>query len=291
MTILQAIILGIVEGITEYLPVSSTGHLIITQYFLGLAESDAMKAFSVCIQGGAIIAVAGLYYSRVKQMCRGLLGKDALGLKLVINLIIAFLPAVVIGLSLGGFIKDLLFNATTVATTWILGGIVILLFTGWRKRKGLDEKGLALEQLSPKQALGVGLLQCVAMCPGVSRSLSTMLGGLMVGLSLKAAIEFSFLLGLITLSAATVWDALKYGEVMIQEIGIQGLVVGTIASWLSAVIAVRWLVSYLQKHSLNIFGWYRIAAGIFMFILFFSGAQLMDDGAEVPAPTAEKVAK
>lgn len=291
MTILQAIILGIVEGITEYLPVSSTGHLIITQYFLGLPESDAMKAFSVCIQGGAIIAVAGLYFSRVKQMCLGLLGKDAAGLKLVINLLIAFCPAVIIGLTLGGFIKDLLFNATTVATTWILGGIVILLFTGWRKRKGLDDQGVDLEDLSPKQALGVGLLQCVAMCPGVSRSLSTMLGGLMVGLSLKAAIEFSFLLGLITLSAATVWDAMKHGEVMVQEIGVQGIVVGTIASWLSAVVAVRWLVSYLQKHSLNIFGWYRIAAGIFMFALFFSGAQLMASDEEPAAPTTQEMSK
>lgn len=291
MTIVQAIILGIVEGITEYLPVSSTGHLIITQYFLGLAESDAMKAFSVCIQGGAILAVAGLYYKRVKQMCLGLLGKDAAGLKLVLNLLIAFCPAVVIGLLFDDAIKSVLFNATTVATTWIVGGIFILFFTSWRQKKGLEQKGVALDELSPKQALGIGLLQCVAMCPGVSRSLSTMVGGMITGLTLKSAIEFSFLLGLITLSAATVWDAMKYGELMVQEIGVQGLVVGTIASWLSAVVAVRWLVSYLQKHSFNIFGWYRIAAGIFMFGLLFSGSQLIDDAPAQDKNTSEQVAK
>lgn len=291
MTIVQAIILGIVEGITEYLPVSSTGHLIITQYFLGLAESDAMKAFSVCIQGGAILAVAGLYYKRVKQMCLGLLGKDAAGLKLVLNLLIAFCPAVVIGLLFDDAIKSVLFNATTVATTWIVGGIFILFFTSWRQKKGLEQKGGELDELSPKQALGIGLLQCVAMCPGVSRSLSTMVGGMITGLTLKSAIEFSFLLGLITLSAATVWDAMKYGELMVQEIGVQGLVVGTIASWLSAVVAVRWLVSYLQKHSFNIFGWYRIAAGIFMFGLLFSGAQLIDDAPAQDKNTSEQVAK
>ncbi len=291
MTILQAIILGIVEGITEYLPVSSTGHLIITQYFLGLAESDAMKAFSVCIQGGAILAVAGLYFKRVKQMCMGLLGKDAAGLKLVINIFIAFCPAVVIGLIFGDLIKGYLFNAQTVATTWIIGGIIILLFTAYRKRKGLDDKGVDLEELSPKQALGVGLLQCLAMCPGVSRSLSTMLGGIVVGLSLKAAIEFSFLLGLVTLSAATAYDALKYGNLMVQEIGMPAIAAGTIAGWLSAIIAVRWLVSYLQKHSLNIFGWYRIAAGIFMFGLFLSGAKLIDDSPKQVEATTEQVAK
>lgn len=276
MTILQAIILGIVEGITEYLPVSSTGHLIVTQYFLGLVKSPAMDAFSVCIQGGAILAVAGLYFKRVKQMCLGLLGKDKAGLQLVINLLIAFMPAVIIGLSFNSIIKGYLFNASTVATTWLIGGVAILLFTAWRKKSGKkDTEGVELEQLTCKQALGVGLLQCIAMCPGVSRSLSTMLGGIFVGLSLKAAIEFSFLLGLITLSAATAYDAMKHGQAMVQEIGIPALMAGTFAAWLSAVVAVKWLVSYLQNHSLNIFGWYRILASLVMFGLLLSGAQLL----------------
>ncbi|MFI3244360.1 MAG: undecaprenyl-diphosphate phosphatase, partial [Akkermansia sp.] len=134
--------------------------------------------------------------------------------------------------------------------------------------------------------------QCLAMCPGVSRSLSTMLGGIVVGLNLKAAIEFSFLLGLITLSAATCYDAMKYGSLMVQEIGWTAIIVGTVAAWISAVLAVRWLVGYLQKHSLNIFGWYRIAAGIFMFALFFSGAQLIEDESvkveQVPIPEGVK---
>ncbi len=275
MTTLQAIILGIVEGITEYLPVSSTGHLIITQNLLGLGNSDAMKAFAVCIQGGAILAVAGLYFARIKQMLAGLRGQDKVGLRMIVNLAIAFTPAVAIGLMVGDKIKEHLFNPTTVALSWIIGGVVILLFTLWQRRSGREFSGRSLEEMSWKDALCVGLLQCFAMCPGVSRSFSTMLGGIVTGLSVAAAVEFSFLLGLITLSAATCYDAYKYGGDMVQEIGISPLIVGTLTAWLSAVLAVKWLVGYLQKHSLNVFGWYRIAAGIAVFALMYGGAELV----------------
>ncbi len=286
MTILEAIILGLVEGITEYLPVSSTGHLIITQYLLGMKSSTAMNAFSVCIQGGAIIAVAGLYFARIKQMCSALAGKSAQGMRLIVNLLIAFTPAVVIALLFKDYIKGYLFNATTVAIAWLIGGVVILLFTRWQRRRMRTKDaapdapidphyGKSLDELTWKQALAVGLMQCAAMCPGVSRSFSTMLGGMVVGLSVSAAVEFSFLLGLITLSAATAHDAMEHGAVMVQELGWSAILVGTGVAWLSAVLAVRWLVSYLQKHSMDIFGWYRIGAAIVMFILIATGAQMI----------------
>lgn len=275
MNILEVIVLGIVEGLTEYLPVSSTGHLILAEHFMHMTQSkEALDAFAVCIQGGAILAVLSLYYARVKSMVLGVLGKDPAGLRMVINLFLGFIPAVVIGLLCADEIKDLLFNTTTVATTLILGGGVILAYCVWRSRHGLSNEGAdgePLENLTPLKALIIGLLQCIAMIPGTSRSLMTMLGGMFVGLSVKAAVEFSFLLGLITLSAATVHDAYKFGDVLIDQFGWANLIIGTLVSWFSAWLAVKWMVSYLQKHSFAIFGWYRIALGIFTLGLIYFG--------------------
>lgn len=271
MTVWESIVLGIVEGLTEYLPVSSTGHLIIAQYLMGLEESEALSAFEICIQGGAILAVLGLYFPRVVQMCRGLLGKDPAGLRLLFNLIIAFIPAAIVGITCSKIIKSYLFNASTVMTSWALGGIVILLFVRAREKRGLGQSGRQLEELTPRGALGIGVLQCVAMCPGVSRSLMTMLAGISLGLSISAAVEFSFLLGLITLGAATCYDAVKHGAEMLQTIGWLPMLVGTVVAWGSALIAVKWMVGYLNRHSLSIFGWYRIAAAGIMLLLIIRG--------------------
>lgn len=275
MTILQSLILGLVEGLTEYLPVSSTGHLIIAQYLLGLEESDALNAYSVCIQSGAILAVFNLYFARVGQMWRGVLGKNPAGLRLAVNLLLGFLPAMVIGFFLAKPIKSFLFNAETVLATWALGGVAILIFVRYSMKtgKGRRHEGIELENMNWKQALAVGFMQCIAMCPGTSRSLMTMLGGLVSGLSMAAAVEFSFLLGLITLSAATVYDFVKYGENMITEIGWAPMLAGTFMSWFSAIIAVKWMVSYLKKHGLSLFGWYRIAAALVMLLLILHGLQ------------------
>lgn len=275
MTILQSLILGLVEGLTEYLPVSSTGHLIIAQYLLGLEESDALNAYSVCIQSGAILAVFNLYFARVGQMWRGVLGKNPAGLRLAVNLLLGFLPAMVIGFFLAKPIKSFLFNAETVLATWALGGVAILIFVRYSMKtgKGRRHEGIELENMNWKQALAVGFMQCIAMCPGTSRSLMTMLGGLVSGLSMAAAVEFSFLLGLITLSAATVYDFVKYGENMIAEIGWAPMLAGTFMSWFSAIIAVKWMVSYLKKHGLSLFGWYRIAAALVMLLLILHGLQ------------------
>lgn len=276
MTILQSIILGLVEGLTEYLPVSSTGHLIITQYLLGLEKSEALDAYSVCIQVGAILAVLNLYFFRVGQMWQGICGKNPVGLRLIRNLLLGFLPAMIIGLLLAKPIKAFLFNAETVVVTWALGGIAILLFVRHQRRsgKGDGHTGTELEDMSCKAALTVGFMQCIAMCPGTSRSLMTMLGGLIAGLSMAAAVEFSFLLGLVTLGAATVYDFTKFGADMVQEIGWGPMLVGTLVSWLSAIIAVKWMVNYLKKHGLSIFGWYRIAAAIVMLLLILNGLEV-----------------
>ena len=276
MSIFESLILGLVEGLTEYLPVSSTGHLIITQYLLGLKESAALDAYSVCIQSGAILAVLHLYFARVGQMWNGLLGKNPTGLKMARNLILGFMPAMVIGFFLAKPIKDFLFNAETVLISWAVGGIVILLFVRYNMKRGNGRchTGIELEDMSWKQALTVGFMQCIAMCPGTSRSLMTMLGGLVAGLSMAAAVEFSFLLGLITLSAATAYDFMKYGENMVAEIGWGPMLAGTFMSWLSAVMAVKWMVNYLKQHGLAIFGWYRIAAAIVMLVLILNGLQV-----------------
>lgn len=281
MTLLEAIILGIVEGITEYLPVSSTGHLIITRYLLQLGNSDALKAFEICIQSGAILAVLGIYFKRVKTITQDSLlllkGREENrplpdGVKLMLNMLIAFCPAVIFGLIFSDFIKTYLFNAPVVTISWAVGGLVILLFVRARNKMADPFSGKKLEDLSYGGALKVGLMQCIAMCPGVSRSLMTMLGGLCAGLSVAGAVEFSFLLGLITLGAATVHDAYEYGQAMIQEIGWTAMIAGTVTAWVSAVIAVKWMVGYLNKHSLAIFGWYRIAAALVMLsLILFAG--------------------
>lgn len=298
MTIIDSIILGIVEGLTEYLPVSSTGHLIITQYLLGLPDSDAMKAFHICIQSGAIIAVLGLYYTRVRAMFTGTLSalrnlrnagataeeRYPAGVRLLVNMIVAFIPALVLGLIFNDFIKSVLFNAPTVTTTWALGGLVILLYVRSRKKSGKGFEGKSLDELSWVGALKVGFMQCIAMCPGVSRSLMTMLGGLFAGLSVAAAVEFSFLLGLITLGAATVHDAWKHGGEMITTLGWVPLLVGTFTAWISAVIAVKWMVGYLNRHSLAIFGWYRIAAACVMLGLIYTGLQFDYEEETAPEP-------
>ena len=261
----QAFVLGVIEGITEYLPISSTGHLVVAQRLMGIgmgADKEAADAFAICIQGGAILAVLGLYFRRIMRILAGLFGKDPEGLRLAVALVVAFVPAVVLALLVGHWIKDHLFNMQSVVAAWIVGGIAILAVAAWKKRHPSPGGGKELMELTWKMALIIGLLQCVAMWPGTSRSLMTIVGGMLVGLSLKSAVEFSFLLGVMTLGAATAKDALDYGPLMLETFGPLNLVVGFIASFVFAAVAVKWLVSYLQKHGMEGFGWYRIGAGL-----------------------------
>lgn len=268
MDILQAFILGIVEGLTEYLPVSSTGHLLLTQRLLGIESSTSADAFAICIQAGAIIAVLGLYRARVWQMTQGLLGRNPEGKSLAMAIVAAFLPAAIIGLALEKPIKFYLFGGDAwglwpIVAAWFVGGIAILVVSGWRRHSGsIRQAGVDLNQLTLRMALIIGFAQCIAMWPGVSRSLLTIVGGLLVGLSLPAAVEFSFLLGVVTLGAATAYDALKHGQEMLATYGAAPLIVGFAAAWLSAVLAIKWMVGYLKSHGLEIFGWYRVGLAI-----------------------------
>ncbi len=277
----QAFILGVIEGITEYLPISSTGHLLVAQHLMGIGtatatEKAAADTFAICIQGGAILAVLGLYLKRVLQMFRGVLGRDREGLKLAMMLLAGFLPAAVIGLVFNDKIEEKLFGMWPVIFAWVVGGVMILATAWWRKRNPAADNGRELLEMTWKMALVIGLLQCVAMWPGTSRSLMTIVGGLVVGLSIRAAVEYSFLLGVLTLTAATakkaVWkveglDAsydVWFGGVKLltDTYSPLALVVGLVAAAVSAAVAVKWLVSYLQSHGLSVFGWYRIALGV-----------------------------
>ena len=264
----QALILGLVEGLTEDLPVSSTGHLLLAQRLMGIDSSTASDAFAICIQAGAILAVLGIYRQRVAQMVMGAVGRNEAGQRLLINLLSAFVPAAVLGLLLEKPIKKYLFGGDEwglwpVVAAWFAGGMAILVVSLARRRRGTSPTtGFDLEHLTVRMALIVGVAQCIAMWPGVSRSLITIVGGVLVGLSLPAAVELSFLLGVITLTAATAYDALKHGPEMLATYGATPLLIGFGAAWLSAVLAVKWMVGYLKSHGMEIFGWYRVALAL-----------------------------
>lgn len=278
----QAAILGVVEGITEYLPVSSTGHLIIASALMGLDEPPAQKAavdaFNIVIQGGAILAVLGLYRERVFQMIRGVMGKNAAGLKLAINLLIAFLPAAVLGVLFDDAIEARLFHAGPVLGALLVGGILMIAVDRWKirpQRQNPDQKArVDIESLTWKAALFVGMLQCFAMWPGTSRSMMTIVGGVLIGLRPRQAAEFSFLLGLPTLGGACVYKLGKNlsGESnMFDLIGIMPIVVGILVATLAAALAVRWLVEFLTKHGLTLFGVYRIMLAVVLGLLWQGG--------------------
>lgn len=276
----QAIVLGVVEGLTEYLPVSSTGHLLLAERIMGIGENpelsaieqardkEAADAYTICIQAGAIVAVLGLYFSRVLQMLQGLLGRNPLGLKLLINVAVGFLPAAVLGLLFNKIIKSYLFGPWPVVTAWLVGGLAILAVSFQRKKANhVQPSGGGLDELSWKMALIIGVAQCIAMWPGVSRSLVTIVGGVLVGLSLPAAVEYSFLLGVVTLGAATAYDGLKHGQVMLQIFDPQALAIGLAFAFAAAVVSVKWMVAYLNSHGLAIFGYYRVALALLTAIL------------------------
>jgi undecaprenyl-diphosphatase len=270
----QSLLLGLVEGITEYLPVSSTGHLLFTQRLMGIGLADdktAADAFAISIQGGAIAAVMGLYYKQVWQMFLGLMGKSPAGLQLLLRLIVAFLPAALAALTLEKWIKAHLFGIQPIIVAWFTGGALILAVGWWKRRNQGKENELSLAEMTWRMALVIGLLQCVAMWPGTSRSLMTIVGGILVGLRPKDAVEFSFLLGVMTLGAATAKDTIEYGPLMLETFGVGNLLIGFMASTISAALAVKWLVSYLQKHSMEVFGWYRITIALIAAILVATG--------------------
>lgn len=272
----QSIIIGIVEGLTEYLPVSSTGHILLAQRLLGLEDSEASKAFAIVVQAGAILAVLGLYFSKARSMLDGVMGRNPNGLLLLRNVLIAFLPAAFAGLFLEKKIDALLTGLWPTVASWFVGGIAILAVS-WFKRsasRGPRGAGLSMDNITPRIAFTIGLLQCVAMWPGTSRSLMTIVGGLLCGLHMIAAVEFSFLLGMVTLTAAAGYKFLKNYKVLFEEYSVTAMLLGCFAAWLSAFLAVKWMVGFLQRRGLEPFGYYRIALAIVVAALILSGLLL-----------------
>lgn len=272
MDAIQAVVLGIVEGLTEYLPVSSTGHLILAQRALGIEKTPESDAFAIVIQAGAILAVLALYRSRFAQLVGGLLGRDPAGRRLDVALVAAFLPAAVVGLLFEKPIKALLFNLPAICVAWFVGGAAILVISWWRRRSAAPgREGRPLEAVDWRAGLLIGCAQCLAMWPGTSRSLVTILGGLLVGLSMPAAVEFSFLLGAITLTAASAKDFWSHGEALVRDVGPANLSLGVVVAAASAAVAVKWMVGWLTRHGLGVFGWYRMAVAVIVAALLLAG--------------------
>ena len=269
LSIPEAILLGIVEGLTEYLPVSSTGHLTVTERLLGLTETDAAKdaadAYAIAIQSGAIVAVLGIYRRRIATALLAVAGRgpDPVGgRRLAIAIVAGFLPAAIVGFLVGDLVKEHLFGLWPVIGAWLVGGIVIL---AWPP--SANRTGRALEVLTLRDGLIIGLVQTIALWPGVSRSLVVILAALAIGLSIAAAVEFAFLLGLVTLGAATLYETLDKGGVIVDQFGVSAPLVGFAAAFLSAAAAVVWMVDYVQRRGLTIFGWYRIAVALVVAML------------------------
>jgi undecaprenyl-diphosphatase len=259
MSTLQAIILAIVEGLTEFLPVSSTGHMIIASSMMGIASDPFVKMFTVAIQLGAILSVIALYWQKFFQ-----------SINFYITLLIAFIPAAVFGKLFNDQIDSLLENALVVGITLLLGGIVLLFIDKWFARTETND------EVTNSKALKIGLFQVIAMIPGVSRSAATIIGGLQQKLSRKAAAEFSFFLAVPTMFAATAYKLYKY----INEGNSFGsdelitLAIGNIAAFIVAMIAIRAFISYLTKYGFKVFGWYRIIVGIIIIALYAFGYNL-----------------
>lgn len=263
--LLKAAILGIVEGLTEFLPVSSTGHLIIAGDLLDFTDQRA-KVFEIAIQLAAILAVVWEYRAKLAEVLLGLPSRpDAR--RFALNVFIAFLPSAVLGLVFAGYIKHYLFNPITVATAFIVGGVLIL----WAERRDHRVRVFTVDDIRWQDALKVGFAQSLAMIPGTSRSGATIIGGLFVGLERRTATEFSFFLAIPTMFAATFYDVYKHRDVL-SLTDLPLFLVGGVASFVSAFLAVRGLLRYISRHDFSIFAWYRIAFGLVVLLTAYTGA-------------------
>jgi len=258
----KAFVLGVVEGLTEFLPVSSTGHLILVGKWIDFASSEA-KVFEVVIQLGSILAVMWIFRRRLARLIVGTLTRQPLELAFTRNLMIAFLPAAVIGAIFIKQIKALFFHPGVVVVTLILGGL-IMLWVERRPKPGVQSAfqvtANTLEEISWKQALVVGFAQCLAMIPGTSRSGSTIIGGMMAGIQRKTATEFSFFLAMPTMLAAAVYDTWKNAAALTQQDTL-AIVVGFVTAFFSALIVVKAVLAFISKHTYRVFAWYRIVLG------------------------------
>jgi len=264
MSILEAIILGLVEGITEFLPVSSTGHLILTQSLLGL-HGPVVEALLIFIQGPAILAVCWQFRKRLLGVALSL-HRDAAARRFVINLLIVFLPVAVLALVFGDAIKAVLFTPVPVAIALIVGGVIIL----WAERRKHSERIQEVDQLTAADALKLGAFQALALIPGTSRSGATIIGGLLCGLSRRTAAEFSFFVAIPVLLSATAYELYKE-RAAIAQFDPAPLVVSCIVSFVSALLAVKFLIRFVSRHSFAAFGWYRIVFGALILVTAATG--------------------
>lgn len=271
MNLFEAVIIAIVEGLTEYLPISSTGHMIITSALLGIGRDEFTKLYEVAIQFGAIIAVVVLYWKKFFDFSKW---------KFYLKLIIAVIPAIILGLLFSDQIDALLESPLTVAITMLLGGIVFLFIDKFFLRHDIDRE----EDISNKKAFTIGLWQCLAMIPGVSRSASSIIGGMQQRLTRKLAAEFSFYLAVPTMAAATGYsvflknwkdasgsDIKGYELILSSTQNTLAFITGNIIAFVVAILAIRFFIGFLQKYGFRLFGWYRIVAGVAMLILILSG--------------------
>jgi len=253
-TLAAAAIMGIVEGLTEFIPVSSTGHLILAGHLLGFDE-PAGHVLEVVIQLGAIFAVCWVYRSRLVETLTGLTS-DTRSQRLTVNILLGFAPSAVVGAAAHGFIKSALFSPIVVLWTLVVGGIVMLLIEGFARAADVD----ALDELPARTALGIGLCQVLALVPGVSRSGATILGGVALGVDRRAATEFSFFLAIPTMAGAAAYDLYRNQAVLVAA-DILPIAVGLIVSFGVALLVVRWLVGFVGRHGFAAFAWYRIVLG------------------------------
>ncbi|MDY7219143.1 undecaprenyl-diphosphate phosphatase [Denitrificimonas sp. JX-1] len=253
---LQAFILGVVEGLTEFLPVSSTGHQIIVADAIDFGGQRA-KAFNIIIQLGAILAVMWEYRRKIAEIVVGL-PREQSAQRFTVNLLVAFFPAVILGLSFADLIEQWLFNPITVATALVTGGLIML----WAEKRKHKVAAQTVDDVTWKQALKIGCAQCLALIPGTSRSASTIIGGLYFGLSRKAATEFSFFLAMPTMVGATVYSVYKHRELFAGGEDVWVFVIGFVTSFIFAMLAVRALLKFIANNSYAVFAWYRIAFGL-----------------------------
>lgn len=267
--LIKAALMGIVEGLTEFLPISSTGHLILAGALLGFDDEKA-KVFDIAIQTGAILAVILVYWQKIRATVVAL-PTQRQAQQFTLNVLIAFVPAVVLGLLFGKMIKAHLFTAEVVATTFIIGGFIILWAEKRQAQAATAPRILDVDQMNWKDAVKVGLVQCLAMIPGTSRSGATIIGGMLLGLSRKAATDFSFYLAIPTLIGAGAYSLVKERALLsMADLPLFG--VGLLFSFISAWLCVRWLLRFISTHSFNGFAWYRIVFGLVVLATAWSGA-------------------
>lgn len=256
MTTLEAILLGILEGVTEFLPISSTGHMILASYFLEIKESVTLTTFQIVVQLGAILAVVVTYYKKLFK------------LEMIKKLIVAFIPTGIVGLLVFPFIKHLLGNPLLVACMLIVGGVIILLVEKRYERQTDEGKIIEISTISYKNAFLLGLFQTLAIIPGVSRSGAIIIGGLLIRLSRKLLTEFTFLLAVPTMAVASLYTILKKHDELSME-SLSPIIIGTVVSFVVALLVIRFILNYVRSHSFTIFGWYRIIVGIILLFVLW----------------------